>query len=166
MDPEPGKRRPAVVFRRHSADRRPTMHTVAIVLFALAGIVGLTPALALLTLWYRFPSWLDDLSKYETLLGALMFAATLALIGAVLTSWNQRSMSNRQIAAERRKEELALRPTKQEIASAFIGEIDLIVNKLLWKQGQEKSSASAGTLGNLSTTVPTLDYFPAPFPMD
>ena len=86
MDPEPGKRRPAVVFRRHSADRRPTMHTVAIVLFALAGIVGLTPALALLTLWYRFPSWLDDLSKYETLLGALMFAATLALIGAVLTS--------------------------------------------------------------------------------
>ena len=106
------------------------MPIVATVLFALAGIVGLTPALALLTFWYRFPSWLDDLSKYETLLGTFMFAAALALIGAVLTSWNQRSLSNRQIAAERRKQELALRPEKQQIASALIGEIDVIVNKL------------------------------------
>jgi hypothetical protein len=106
------------------------MPIVATVLFALAGIVGLTPALALLTFWYRFPSWLDDLSKYETLLGTLMFAAALALIGAVLTSWNQRSISNRQIAAERRKQELALRPEKQQIASALIGEIDVIVNEL------------------------------------
>ncbi len=106
------------------------MHIVATVLFALAGIVGLTPALALLTFWYRFPSWLDDLSKYETLLGTLMFATALALIGAVLTSWNQRSISNRQIAAERRKQELALRPEKQQIASALIGEIDVIVNEL------------------------------------
>ncbi len=106
------------------------MHTVATAFFALAGIVGLTPALALLTFWHRFPSWLDDLSKYETLLGTLMFAAALALIGAVLTSWNHRSISNRQIAAERRKQELALRPEKQQIASALIGEIDVIVNKL------------------------------------
>jgi hypothetical protein len=106
------------------------MHLVATVLFALAGIVGLTPALALLTFWYRFPSWLDDLSKYGTLLGALMFAASLALIGAVLTSCNERIISNGQIAAERRKQELALRPRKQEIASAFIGEIDVIVDEL------------------------------------
>ena len=106
------------------------MHIVATVLFALAGIVGLTSALALLAFWYRFPSWLDDLSKYETLLGTLMSAAVLALIGAVLTSWNQRSISNRQIAAERRKQELALRPEKQQIASALIGEIDVIVNEL------------------------------------
>ena len=106
------------------------MHIVATVLFALAGIVGLTSALALLAFWYRFPSWLDDLSKYETLLGTFMFAAALALIGAVLTSWNQRSISNRQIAAERRKQELALRPEKQQIASAFIGEIDVLVNEL------------------------------------
>ncbi len=106
------------------------MHIVATVLFALAGIVGLPPALALLAFWYRFPSWLDDLSKYETLLGTLMSAAVVALMGTVLTSWNQRSISNRQIAAERRKQELALRPEKQQIASAFIGEIDVIVNEL------------------------------------
>src|SRR5258707_15190394 len=106
------------------------MHIVATALFALAGIVGLTSALALLAFWYRFPSWLDDLSKYETLLGTLMSAAVLALIGAVLTSWNQRGISNKQIAAERRGQELALRPAKQQIASARIGEIDGIVNGL------------------------------------
>ena len=106
------------------------MQIVATVLFALAGVVGLTPTLALLTFWYRFPSWLDDFSRYETLLGALMFAASLALIGAILTSWNQRIVSNRQIAAKRREEELALRPRKQQIASAFIREIDVIVNEL------------------------------------
>jgi hypothetical protein len=55
------------------------MHIVATVLFALAGIVGLTSALALLTFWYRFPSWLDDLSKYET---PLKVAADLSAPGA------------------------------------------------------------------------------------
>jgi hypothetical protein len=106
------------------------MHIVATVLFALAGIVGLTSALGLPTFWYRFPTLLDDLSKYETLLGTLMFAAALALIGAVLMSWNQWSTFNRQIAAERRKQELAIRPEKQQIASALIREIDVIVSDL------------------------------------
>jgi hypothetical protein len=106
------------------------MHIVATVLFALAGIVALTSPLALLTFWYRFPTSLDDLSKYETLFGTLMFAAALALIGAVLTSWNQRSISDRQIAAERWKQELTCRPEKQQIVSALIGEIDVIVNEL------------------------------------
>jgi hypothetical protein len=102
------------------------MHIVATVLFALAGIVGLPPALGLVTFWYRFPGWPDDLPKYETLLGALMLAASLALIGAVLTSWNQRVISNRQVAAARRRRELALRPKKRQIASEFIGETDVI----------------------------------------
>ena len=106
------------------------MPIVATVLFALAGIVGLTPALALLTFWFRCPGWLDDLSKYETFPSALLFAATLALIGAALASWNQRGISNRWIATERRKQELALRPEKQQIASTLIGEIDVIVNEL------------------------------------
>src|SRR5215467_11583625 len=106
------------------------MHIVSTVLFALAGIVGLPPTLALLTFWSRFPSWLDDFSKYETLLCALMFAATLALIGAAITGWNQRSICKRQIAAERRRQELAVRPKIRQIASAFVREIDEIVNAL------------------------------------
>ena len=60
----------------------------------------------------------------------LRFAATLELIGAATTSWNHRRISNRQIAAERRKQELALRPEKQQLASAFIGEMDVIMNEL------------------------------------
>jgi hypothetical protein len=103
------------------------MHIIAIVLFALAGIVGLTPALGLVTFWYRFPGWPDDLRKYETLLGAIMFAGSLALIGAVLTSWSRRIISNRQVAAERRRQELALRPKKRQIAVEFIGETDVIM---------------------------------------
>jgi hypothetical protein len=114
-------------------------------------------------------------------LGALIFAASLALIGTVLTRWNQRIISNRQIAAKRREEELALHPTKQQIASAFIGEIDVIVNELHdeslrpaienalhaleARAGKVEMSVSASTLGNCSTTVQlSLDYFPAPFP--
>jgi hypothetical protein len=146
------------------------MHIVATVLFALAGIVGLTPALALLTFWYRFPGWLDDLSRYETLLGALMFAASLALIGAVLTSWNRRIISNRQIATKRREQELALDPKK------FIDEIDAILSELHqsrmrfapWNHAQEKSTSegpASDISEDFSTGAPvTLDFFLAPSP--
>jgi hypothetical protein len=106
------------------------MQIVPTVLLALAGIVGVIPALALLAFRYRFPSWLDDLSTYETLLGAFMFAASLGLIGAVLTSRNQRIIANRQVVTERRKQTLAIGPKKQQIASEFIGEIDAIDNEL------------------------------------
>jgi len=103
------------------------MRIVATVLFALAGIVGVTLALTLLPSWYRFPDWLDDVPKYETLLGAFMFAGSVALLGAVLTSWNQWILSNREVAAERLRQELAIRPRRRQIASEVIGETDVIV---------------------------------------
>jgi hypothetical protein len=43
---------------------------------------------------------------------------------------NQRIISNRQIATKRREQELALGPKKQQIASAFIDEIDAILSEL------------------------------------
>jgi hypothetical protein len=82
------------------------------------------PSIILIFLDRLRSSWLDDLPKYQTLFGALIFAASLASIGVALRNWNQRMISARQLAAERREEDLALGLKKQQIASAFIGEID------------------------------------------
>jgi hypothetical protein len=64
------------------------MRIMATLLFTLAAIAGVLATLGLLTLWDRFPSWPDDLSRYETLLGSPILAASLT--GGALTSWNQR----------------------------------------------------------------------------
>jgi hypothetical protein len=110
-----------------------------------------------------------------------MFAASLALIGAVLTSWNQRIISNRQIATKRREQELALGPKKQQIASAFIDEIDAILselhheflkpieNALRAMESRAGKSTSEGPASDISedfsTAAPaTLDFFLAPSP--
>src|SRR5262249_39369534 len=85
-------------------------------LFALAAIAGLTPTLALVIFWDRFlSSWLDDISKYHAFVGALMFAASLASVGSALTSWNRRIIHNRQLAAQRREQDLTLGLKKKQM---------------------------------------------------
>jgi branched-subunit amino acid transport protein len=106
------------------------MRIIANLLFVLAAIAGLVPTLALLTFWDRFPGCPDDLSKYQTLLGPPILAASLALIGAALTSWNQQIISAKQLGAQRREQDQALSLKRQQIASTFIGEIDIILNEL------------------------------------
>jgi hypothetical protein len=106
------------------------MRIIATLLFTLAAIAGLVSTLGLLTFWARFPSCLDDLSRYQTLLGSPILAASLALIGAALTSWNQRIISAKHLAAERREQDQALDLKRQQIVSAFIGEINVILNEL------------------------------------
>jgi hypothetical protein len=106
------------------------MRIIATLLFTLAAIAGLVSTLGLLTFWARFPSCLDDLSKYQTLLGSPILAASLALIGAALTSWNQQIISAKHLAAERREQDQALDLKRQQIVSAFIGEINVILNEL------------------------------------
>jgi hypothetical protein len=64
------------------------MRIVATLLFTLAAIAGLIPTPGLLTLRDRFPSCPDDLSKYQTLFGSPILAASLT--AGALTSWNQR----------------------------------------------------------------------------
>jgi hypothetical protein len=106
------------------------MRIIATLLFTLAAIAGLVSTLGLLTFSARFPSCLDDLSKYQTLLGSPILAASLALIGAALTSWSQQIISAKQLAAERREQEQALDLKRQQIVSAFIGEINVVLNEL------------------------------------
>jgi len=100
-------------------------------LFALAAIAGLTPTLAVVIFWDRFlGSWLDDISKYHAFVGALIFAASLASVGSALTSWNRRIIHNRQLAAQRREQDLTLGLKKQQIAATLIREIDAILGEL------------------------------------
>jgi hypothetical protein len=106
------------------------MRIIATLLFTLAAIAGLVSTLGLLTFSTRFPSCLDELSKYQTLLGSPILAASLALIAAALTSWSQQIISAKQLAAERREQDQALELKRQQIVSAFIGEINVIVNEL------------------------------------
>jgi hypothetical protein len=106
------------------------MRIIATLLFTLAAIAGLVSTLGLLTFSARFPSCLDDLSKYQTLLGSPILAASLALIGAALTSWSQQIISAKQLAAERREQDQALDLKRQQIVSAFIGEINVVLNEL------------------------------------
>ena len=105
------------------------MRVIANLLFTLAAITGLVPTLGLLTFWDRFPGCPDDLPKYQTILGSPILAASLALIGAALTSWNRQMISARQLGAQRREQDRALSLERQQIASAFIGEIDIILNE-------------------------------------
>ena len=106
------------------------MRIIATLLFTLAAIAGVVPALGLLTFLGRFSSCLDDLSKYQALLGAPILAASLALIGAALTSWKQQVISARQLAAQQREHDQALGLVRQQMASAFIREINVILNEL------------------------------------
>jgi hypothetical protein len=106
------------------------MRIIATLLFTLAAIAGMVSTLGLLTFSARFPSCLDDLSKYQTLLGSPILAASLALMGAALTSWSQQIISAKHRAAERREQDQALDLKRQQIVSAFIGEINVILNEL------------------------------------
>ncbi len=110
--------------------RNQPMHIVASAVFTLAAIVGLAPTLAFLIFWDRFPSWLDDLSRQQTLFVALIFAASLASIAAALTILNRTIVATRQRAAQRWEQDLKVGVKKQQIASAHIGVIDVILNEL------------------------------------
>jgi hypothetical protein len=108
---------------------------LAAVLFVLAAVAGLaTPALlAFLLSTNRVPApLLGILQQYQVLSGALiaLFAASLASIGVALTMWNQRIIAAQQLDAQHQQDALALTITRQQIASAFIGEIEVILDEL------------------------------------
>jgi hypothetical protein len=111
------------------------LFVLAAVFFVLAAVAGLaTPALlAFLLSTERVPApLLGILQQYPVLSGALiaLFAASLASIGAALTMWNQRIIAAQQLDAQRQQDTLARALMKKQIASAFIGEIEVILDEL------------------------------------
>ncbi len=129
--------------------------TVFLVVAALVAFMA-APVAALL-FWHWFPTtWPDELPKYQALFGALiaLFTAGLASIGVALTIWNQRHIVANQLAAHRREQDRARSLVRQQIASAFIGEIGVIIEELkhellrpvLEKTLHDIETAPAGTV--------------------
>jgi hypothetical protein len=89
----------------------------------VAIIIGLSAApAAAIFLWYSHPlTWRLELEKFQTLAGALvaLLAASLATTGVLLT-----------IMAQRREQHRSRLIARQHVASAFIGEITVILEEL------------------------------------
>jgi hypothetical protein len=89
----------------------------------IAIIIGLSAApAAAFFLWYTCPlTWQIELEKFQTLAGALvaLLAASLATTGVLLT-----------IMAQRREQRRSRLIARQHVASAFIGEITVILEEL------------------------------------
>jgi hypothetical protein len=101
---------------------------VLAVIFALA-----VPGALGVIFWHQFSAtWLTELPKYQALVAGFtaLFTAGLASIGVALTIDNQKQIANRQLEARQREEELARGRKRQQIASAFIGEIEVALDEL------------------------------------
>jgi hypothetical protein len=89
----------------------------------VAIIIGLSAApAASFFLWHTYPlTWQAELAKFQTLAGALvaLLAASLATTGVLLTIMTQRR--------EQRRSRLI---SRQHVASAFIGEITVILEEV------------------------------------
>jgi hypothetical protein len=106
------------------------MVVLATAIYLMAAAVAFAAApIAALLFWQLWP---DELPKYQALFGALiaLFAAGLASLGVALTIFNQRRIVDRQLAAQRVEQDRARSHVRQQIASAFIGEIGVIIEEL------------------------------------
>lgn len=84
-------------------------------------------------LWRSHPTtWLEELQHFQALAGGLvaLFAASLGILGVMLTIRSQRQNVDRQLAAQQREQERGRRLARQQIAAAFIGEIAILVEEL------------------------------------
>lgn len=110
------------------------MVVLATVFFVVAaGVAFLAAPAAALVFWLLFPAtWPAELPKYQPLFAALvaLFAAGLASFGVALTIWNRRQIFDKQLAAQRLEQDRSRSLAKQQIASAFVGEIEVIIAEL------------------------------------
>jgi hypothetical protein len=110
------------------------MSILAALFLVVASICGLLAAPALfLYLYHSFPdTWWTEVAKIQTLAGAsvALFAASLGTIGVLLTIWNQRRNLEKQLSAQRHEQDRLRIFQQQHVASAFIGEITVILEEL------------------------------------
>jgi hypothetical protein len=110
------------------------MGILAALFLVVASICGLLAAPALfLYLYHTFPdAWWTEVVKIQALAGAsvAVFAASLGTIGVLLTIWNQRRNLDKQLFAQRQEQDRSRTFQRQQVASAFIGEITIILEEL------------------------------------
>jgi hypothetical protein len=110
------------------------MSILAALFLVVASICGLLAAPALfLYLYHYFPdTWWTEVAKIQALAGAsvAVFAASLGTIGVLLTIWNQRRNLEKQLSAQRREQDRLRIFQQQHVASAFIGEITVILEEV------------------------------------
>jgi hypothetical protein len=107
-----GRSRPLDIRKR--ARRRTVlfvlMDIVTIGFYVLAAVIGLAVPIAAV-IWFRYhfgKDWPSALPQYQALFSglAVLFAASLAAVGVALTIANQRRVTNRQMAAQLREQDL------------------------------------------------------------
>jgi len=106
-------------------------------LFVVVGVaiavgIGAAPA-GWFLLWQTYPgTWVQELARYQALAGALIAlnAASIGMIGVLLTIRTQRLNVERQLAAQRREQDRARELARKQVAAAFIGEIATVIQEL------------------------------------
>jgi hypothetical protein len=101
-----------------------------LLLYAAAGIGLLAPIAAFLLFQHTYrDTWSTELQKYQALAGAFvaLFAASLGTLGVLLNIRTQRRNTDRQISAQRREQDRGRFIARQQVASAFIGEISVFI---------------------------------------
>jgi hypothetical protein len=101
-------------------------------MWAIAIVVVLSPLMGLLLFLYFSPACRRILKEYQTLTGSLvaLVSAGIALFGVLIAVDNQRQDLDRRLAAERLAAERQSSIKRQQIAGAFIGEINMILATL------------------------------------
>jgi hypothetical protein len=119
-----------------------------LLVFAIACSLAVGPTF-LLALAYLFPdSWRRTLREYQTLAGSLvtMFAAGLALTGVWMTVSTQTKNIEMEFAERRAMEDRTEAMHRSQIASAFVGEITVIVSVF---RGEDWSRVAQRALDDL-----------------
>jgi hypothetical protein len=144
------------------------MNTVYVWVIAISFVVTVP---SILLVFFRFSPtpWRDTLYKYQSVVGSLvtLFAAGLALVGVLMTVSVQKENTDQQLGEQRAAEDRGRAIRRQQIASAFLAEIDLIEARFRtpdWRDTATKALdivkniQASGVSATFAVNAPTADY--------
>jgi hypothetical protein len=166
------------------------MNAVIVWVIAISLVVAV-PGVLLVFFLYSPNPWRETLREYQSVVGSLvtLFAAGLALVGVLITVNVQKENTDRQLAEQREREARAEAMRRRQVASAFAGEINVILARFRspdWRQTATKAlndlklgQVTGAQKADLIVSNPTAEYvtffransaeigrFPQPIPQD